>query len=45
MRRPETAVMFAAMIGMVFPVPSAVDRSTSRREATFDRFGTMNTSE
>ena len=43
-RRPETAVMLAAMIGMVAPLPSAVPRSTSSREATDDRPGTMNTS-
>ncbi len=44
MRRPETAVMFAAMIGTELPVPSSVARSTSRREATADRLGTMKTS-
>ncbi len=43
-RRPDTAVMFAATIGMVVPLPSAVLRSTSSREATSDRDGTMKTS-
>ena len=43
-RRPETAVMLAATIGMVAPLPSVVPRSTSSREATDDRPGTMNTS-
>ena len=44
MRRPETAVMLAAMSGMVVPVPSDVRRSTSRREETCDRLGTRKTS-
>jgi hypothetical protein len=44
MRRPETAVMFAATSGIVVPVPSAVVRSTSSRDPTWDRFGTRNTS-
>jgi hypothetical protein len=43
-RRPATAVMLATTTGMVVPVPSAVDRSTSNREVTSERFGTMNTS-
>jgi hypothetical protein len=43
-RRPATAVMFAAMTGTVAPEPSAVVRSTSKREATADRPGTRNTS-
>ena len=43
-RRPDTAVMLAAMTGIVVPLPSAVARSTSSREATSDRDGTMNTS-
>ena len=43
-RRPETAVMLAVTIGMVAPLPSAVVRSTSRREPTADRPGTMKTS-
>ena len=43
-RRPETAVMLAATIGIVQPLPSWVDRSASSREATADRLGTMNTS-
>ena len=43
-RRPATAVMLAATSGMVAPVPSLVARSTSSREATEDRPGTMNTS-
>lgn len=44
-RRPETAVMLAAMIGMVDPVPSEVDRSTPSREVIAERAGTMKTSE
>ena len=44
MRRPATAVMLATTMGMVVPVPSTVVRSTSRREVTSDRTGTMNTS-
>ena len=43
-RRPETAVMFAATIGMVAPLPSLVARSTSSRDPTAERPGTMNTS-
>ena len=43
-RRPETAVMFAVTIGMVAPLPSVVARSTSSREPTPDRLGTMKTS-
>ena len=43
-RRPETAVMLAAMIGMVAPLPSRVARSTSSREPTEERPGTMKTS-
>ncbi len=43
-RRPETAVMLAATIGMVAPLPSRVVRSTSSRDPTADRAGTMNTS-
>ncbi len=43
-RRPATAVMFATTIGMVVPVPSAVARSTSNRDATSERDGTRNTS-
>ena len=43
-RRPETAVMLAATIGMVAPLPSRVARSTSSRDATADRPGTMKTS-
>ncbi len=31
-RRPATAVMFATTSGMVVPLPSVVDRSTSKRE-------------
>ena len=31
-RRPETAVMFAATTGIVVPLPSRVARSTSRRD-------------
>jgi hypothetical protein len=36
--------MFATTIGMVAPVPSVVERSTSKREATPERPGTMKTS-
>jgi hypothetical protein len=43
-RRPETAVMLAATIGTVAPLPSRVVRSTSSRDPTADRAGTMNTS-
>ena len=43
-RRPATAVMLATTTGIVVPVPSAVDRSTSNREVTSDRLGTMKTS-
>ena len=43
-RLPATAVMLATTTGMVVPVPSEVDRSTSKRDATSDRPGTMNTS-
>ncbi|CNL22407.1 Uncharacterised protein [Mycobacterium tuberculosis] len=43
-RRPATAVILATTTGMVVPEPSAVDKSTSKRDATSDRFGTMNTS-
>ncbi len=43
-RRPATAVMLATTTGIVVPVPSDVDRSTSNREATSVRFGTMKTS-
>src|ERR1043166_3645560 len=44
MRRPATAVMFDTTTGTVVPVPSSERRSTSRREATPERDGTMNTS-
>ena len=43
-RRPDTAVMLAAMIGMVAPDGSATERSTSNREATSERSGTRKTS-
>jgi hypothetical protein len=36
--------MFAATTGTVAPLPSAVVRSTSNREATDDRPGTRKTS-
>ena len=36
--------MLAVMRGIVVPLPSCADRSTSSREATADRFGTMKTS-
>ena len=44
MRRPATAVMFATTIGIVAPLPSVVARSTSKRERTSERAGTMKTS-
>ena len=43
-RLPEIAVMFETTSGRVVPVPSAVDRSTSKRLVTSDRAGTMKTS-
>ena len=43
-RRPDTAVMLAVTMGMVAPLPSVVARSTSSREPTADRPGTMKTS-
>ena len=43
-RRPATAVMLATTTGIVVPEPSAVDKSTSNRDATSDRLGTMKTS-
>lgn len=43
--RPDTAVMFAATIGVVDAVGSTVVRSTSKREVSVDEFGTRNTSE
>ena len=45
MRRPVTAVMFAATSGTVVPVPSSVEMSTSMREVTEEREGTRKTSE
>jgi hypothetical protein len=36
--------MLAVTIGMVAPLPSVLARSTSSREPTDDRLGTMNTS-
>jgi hypothetical protein len=42
--RPDTAVMFATAIGIVVPTSSGVVRSTSPREMTAERAGTMNTS-
>ena len=44
MRRPETAVMFAATSGVGVERPSVEVRSTSRREVTEERLGTMKTS-
>ena len=44
-RRPETAVMLATTSGRVVPIPSVLARSTSSRELTAERRGTMNTSE
>ena len=43
-RRPATAVMLATTTGMVVPVPSTVDRSTSKRDVTSERDGTTKTS-
>ncbi len=43
-RFPATAVMFATTTGIVVPMPSGVDRSTSSRDGTADRLGTMKTS-
>ena len=43
-RRPATAVMFATTIGIVPPLPSWVRRSTSKRDPTSERAGSMNTS-
>lgn len=43
-RRPATAVMFATTTGIVVPDPSAVERSTSNRDATSERPGTTKTS-
>ena len=43
-RRPETAVMFATTSGSVVPTPSFEVRSTSSREVSDERRGTMNTS-
>src|SRR3954451_15482658 len=42
--RPLTAVMLAATSGIVVPVPSGLLRSTSSRDATPERAGTMKTS-
>ena len=44
-RRPEMAVILATTSGSVVPTPSALVRSTSSRDDTEDRRGTMNTSE
>ena len=43
-RFPATAVMFDTTTGIVVPMPSGVVRSTSRRDGTAERLGTMNTS-
>lgn len=43
-RRPATAVMLATTTGIVVPEPSPVDRSTSKRDGTSERFGMMKTS-
>ena len=43
-RRPAIAVMFATTMGIVVPLPSTVERSTSSRLDTSDRFGTRKTS-
>jgi hypothetical protein len=44
MRRPATAVMFDTTTGIVVPSRSGVVRSTSNRDGTDDRLGTMKTS-
>ncbi len=44
-RRPDTAVMFAATMGVGDPVGSVVVRSTSKREVSDEELGTRNTSE
>ena len=44
-RRPAIAVMLATTSGIVVPTPSGVVRSTSIREVTAERDGTMKTSE
>jgi hypothetical protein len=44
MRRPATAVMLATTTGRLVPTPSGVVRSTSIRDGTAERLGTMNTS-
>ena len=44
-RRPEMAVMLATTSGSVVPMASVLRRSTSSRELTAERRGTMNTSE
>ena len=42
--RPDIAVIFATISGIVAPEPSEVFRSTSIRLAKLDRDGTINTS-
>ena len=44
-RRPEMAVMLATTRGNGVAMPSVLLRSTSNREVTAERFGTMKTSE
>ena len=44
MRLPATAVMLATTTGTLVPMPSGVVRSTSIRDGTADRLGTMKTS-
>jgi hypothetical protein len=44
MRRPAIAVMFATTNGIVVPVPSMDERSTSILDESSERLGTMNTS-
>jgi hypothetical protein len=44
-RRPEMAVILATTSGSVVPIPSVLRRSTSSRDATAERRGTMKTSE
>jgi hypothetical protein len=44
MRRPAIAVMFATTNGIVVPVASMDERSTSIRDESSDLLGTMKTS-
>ena len=44
MRRPAIAVMFATTSGIVVPLPSREERSTSKRLVSSEWLGTINTS-